>query len=276
MTTLNCKGRLINISEPLVMGIINATSDSFYTQNKYAGLENIVELARQMLADGVNILDIGGLSTRPGAKSISTQEEIDRVVPVIDTIKKEFPDCFISVDTYKAKVAALAVAQGADIVNDISAGSLDSAMLTTVAALNVPYIAMHMQGTPQTMQQQPQYEDVVWEVLNICKDYLHKCRAAGIKDVIIDPGFGFGKTLAQNFTLLKGMHTFQILECPILIGISRKSMIYNLLNITPDEALIGTTAAHMLALEQGAKILRVHDVKAAKQCIDIFQYYKNI
>ena len=154
MTTLNCKGRLINISEPLVMGIINATSDSFYTQNKYAGLENIVELARQMLADGVNILDIGGLSTRPGAKSISTQEEIDRVVPVIDTIKKEFPDCFISVDTYKAKVAALAVAQGADIVNDISAGSLDSAMLTTVAALNVPYIAMHMQGTPQTMQQQ--------------------------------------------------------------------------------------------------------------------------
>lgn len=273
--TLNSKGRMLVIDQPVVMGIINTTPDSFYSNSRQADLKSILHTADQMLSDGAGILDIGGMSTRPGSSLVTEQEEITRVLPAIEQIKKYFPQSFLSIDTYRSKVATLAVEHGADIVNDISAGSMDTHMLTTVATLNVPYVAMHMQGKPSTMQNHPEYRNVAVAVLQYCADKLNECRSAGIKDVIIDPGFGFGKTIEHNYSLLKNLHTFSILEAPILAGMSRKSMLYKYLERTPEAALNATSVVNTLALEQGAHILRVHDVKEASEVVKIWRKYQS-
>jgi dihydropteroate synthase len=270
MFTLNCKGKLLVVNQPVIMGIINATPDSFYKGNIN---DDILLLATKMIAGGAAILDIGGQSTRPGSERITTEEEMKRVLPVIEGIHKNFPDTIISIDTYSSKVAAAAVEAGAAIVNDISAGNMDAAMITTVAALKVPYICMHMQGTPNTMQVHPQYDDVTKEVLDFFIAKLAQCKKAGIKDIIIDPGFGFGKTIAHNFSLLKKMEVFKILQVPVLAGLSRKSTIYKTLNTTAENAMNGTTVLNTLALHNGATILRVHDVKEAAETIALFSAY---
>lgn len=272
-TTLQSKGRILNLAQPLVMGILNATPDSFYTKGKDSDKDGLLKIAEKMIRDGATILDIGGATTKPGASLISPAEELDRVIPAIELIYKNFPDVWLSADTYNAAVAKEAVAAGVSIINDVSAGRFDTDMLRTVAALKVPYIAMHMQGTPQTMQQDPQYTDVVTEVRDYLKDVVTQCYKAGITDVIIDPGFGFGKTLEHNFSLLNDLHTFRMLGKPILAGLSRKSMICKALKVNPEHALNGSTALHMVALQQGASILRVHDVKEAVEVIKLFSHF---
>jgi dihydropteroate synthase len=271
MFTLNCKGKLFVIDGPVIMGIINATPDSFYKGNIN---DDILLLAKQMIADGAAILDIGGQSTRPGSERITAEEELKRVLPVIEGIHKNFPDTIISIDTYSSKVAAAAVGAGAAIVNDISAGNIDENIIATVAALKVPYICMHMQGTPNIMQVQPHYDNVAKEVLDFFIAKVAQCKKAGIIDIIIDPGFGFGKTIAHNFSLLKKLEVFKILQVPVLAGLSRKSTIYKTLNTTAENALNGTTVLNTLALHNGATILRVHDVKEAAEAITLFDAYK--
>lgn len=269
MFTLNCRGRLVMLDKPLVMGIINITPDSFYEGDLATGLDGIVAKARQMVAEGASFLDIGGQSTRPGSDRLSAEVEAERVLPVIARLKAELPQAIISIDTYHAAVAQQAVEAGASMVNDIGAGLMDEAMLSAVAALQVPYICMHMQGRPETMQQNPLYNDVVTEVLDFFIERIAACRQAGIKDVVVDPGFGFGKTQAHNFALLKNLAAFNMLQCPLLAGLSRKGMVYKTLGITPAEALNGTTALHTLALQNGAHILRVHDVKEAMEVVKL-------
>jgi len=271
-TILQSKGRLLDLSKPVVMGILNATPDSFYNKGRESDLDDLLRNAAKMLKEGAGILDIGGASTRPGAEIISVDEELERVIPVISVIHKEFPDAWLSIDTYNAKVAKEAVHAGALIINDVSSGRFDEEMLHTVAVLKVPYIAMHMKGTPETMQKDPEYGDVVIEVRDYLKNISGQCVEAGITDVIIDPGFGFGKTLEHNFALLGSLHTFRILGKPILAGLSRKSMICKALKVNPENALNGTTALNMVALLQGASILRVHDVKEAMEVIKLAQY----
>lgn len=273
MFTLNCKGKLLVAESPLVMGIINITPDSFYEGHLGKTIENILQMAGAMLADGADILDIGGQSTRPGSQRITAGEELKRVVPAIEAINKNYPNAIISVDTYHSKVACEAVAAGAAIVNDISAGAMDEKMLAAVAGLKVPYIAMHMQGTPETMQQSPQYDDAIKEVLDFFIQKIDKCKKAGINDIIIDPGFGFGKTTAHNFQLLKNLRVFEMLGKPILVGLSRKATIYKTLGITAAEALNGTTCLNTTALLNGASILRVHDVKEARQAVQLMHHY---
>ncbi|MCI5081636.1 MAG: dihydropteroate synthase [Saprospiraceae bacterium] len=275
-TTLNCKGQLLDLSKPLVMGILNVTPDSFYDGGKYKSDGAIATQIGKMLEEGANIIDIGGMSSRPGADIITTNEEIDRVMPAISYIQQHYPSAIISIDTVHAVVARTAVEGGASIINDISAGRIDADLYTTVADLGVPYVLMHMQGKPKDMQQQPQYKDVVQEVLDFLIAELGKLRSLGVKDIIIDPGFGFGKSLTHNYQLLKKMHIFNILDLPILCGVSRKSMIYKLLNTKPEHALNGTTALHMIALQQGAKILRVHDVKQAVETIQLWEQLENV
>lgn len=267
MFTLNCKGNLFVINQPVVMGILNINDDSFFSGSRYTAGDQLLLKAQQMIADGAAILDIGGQSTRPGSALISADEESARVIPAIEAIHKAFPEVIISVDTFYAKVAKEAVLAGASIINDISAGALDEALIDTVAALNVPYILMHMQGTPQTMQNHPVYEDVCREVLDFFIQETAVLKSKGIKDIIIDPGFGFGKTAAHNFTLLKNLHLFKILDLPILLGISRKGFIYRTLNVNAEEALNGTTVLNTIGLMNGASILRVHDVKQAMDAI---------
>lgn len=270
-TMLQSKGKLLDLSQPVVMGILNATPDSFYNKGRENSISDLLKKAEKMLKDGAVVLDIGGASTKPGAVIIDFEKELERVVPVIENIHQRFPEAWLSVDTYHAKVATEAVNVGASIVNDVSSGQIDNEMLNTVARLKVPYIAMHLQGTPETMQQNPVYEDVVFEV----RDYLRrKCDEAmkvGINDIIIDPGFGFGKTLEHNIALLQSLHSFRMLGRPVLVGLSRKSIVCKTLGITPDEALNGTTAYHLLALQQGANMLRVHDVKEAVETVKIWQ-----
>jgi dihydropteroate synthase len=270
MFTLNCKGKLLTIEQPLVMGIINATPDSFYKGDLNAGLEKIVEKAGKMIMEGADIIDIGGQSTRPGSIRISASEEIQRVIPVIDSIVTNYPQIILSIDTYHSQVAEAAIKAGASIVNDISAGSLDPEMINCVSSLNVPYICMHMKGTPENMQNNPTYEDLIKEVLDFYIDKIDQCKRAGIKDLVIDPGFGFGKTIHQNFILLKQLSVFKILDQPILAGLSRKSMIYKTLGIDVSEALNGSAVLNTIALQQGASILRVHDVKEAKEAVTLF------
>jgi dihydropteroate synthase len=274
MFTLNCKGRLLVVDKPLVMGIINVTPDSFYGGSRFQVIDAIVQQAGQMIKDGATILDIGGQSTRPGSEKISAEEELNRVIDPIAAIHKNFPATFISTDTYYSKVAAEAIAAGADIVNDISAGSIDDKMITTVAALKVPYILMHMQGTPQTMQHQTKYASVTKEVLDFLIAKKKMIRNAGISDCIIDVGIGFSKKATQNFELIKNLSVFNMLDAPILLGVSRKSFIYKSLGITVDDALNGTTVLNTIGLMNGANILRVHDVKEAMQTIKLFQQYK--
>jgi dihydropteroate synthase len=273
MKSINCKGKLLKLDEPVVMGIINATPDSFYQGHLPLKADGILSLAGKMISDGAAILDIGGQSTRPGSQAISAQEETDRILPVIEIIHQHFPDAIISVDTYNSQVAKAAVPAGACIVNDISGGKLDAAMLETVAALQVPYICMHMQGEPATMQKKPTYTNVAREVLDFFIKQIDDCTRAGIKDIIIDPGFGFGKTIEHNFQLLKSLSLLSITGKPILVGLSRKSSIYKTLGITVEEALNGTTVLNTMALLQGAAILRVHDVKEAKEAITLFNAY---
>jgi dihydropteroate synthase len=274
MYTLNCKGRLLVMDEPWIMGIINATPDSFYEESRKQAVDEIVQLAGKMITEGANMIDIGGQSTRPGSKRISAQEEIYRTAPAIERIVQHFPDAIISIDTYSSEVALAAVKAGASIVNDISSGDMDNAMLTTVAALQVPYICMHMQGTPDTMQKDPQYENVSITVLDYLAGKADQCKQAGIHDIIVDPGFGFGKTIAHNFTLLKSLPALQMIQRPLMVGLSRKSTIYKTLHSTPEAALNGTTALHTIALLNGANILRVHDVKAAREAITLFMAYQ--
>ncbi len=273
MFTLNCKGRLLVVDKPLVMGIINTTPDSFYSGSRQQAVDAVLSKAEQMLSNGATILDIGGQSTRPGSEKLSTDEELKRVIAPIEIINKNFPEAFISIDTYYSKVVAQAVEAGASIVNDISAGSIDAAMIETVAALKVPYVLMHMQGTPQTMQQQPNYENVTREVLDFLIKKVNELRKAGITDVIVDPGFGFGKTIDHNFELLRNLSIFNMLNCPVLLGISRKSTIYKTLGITANESLNGTTALNTIGLMNGASILRVHDIKEAVEIIKLFTAY---
>jgi dihydropteroate synthase len=270
MYTLNCKGRILAIEQPVVMGIINITPDSFYIGSRSNSIDAVIAQAEKMLNDGADILDIGGQSTRPGSERISAAEELKRIIEPVKAIAEKFPETFISIDTFYAEVAKQAVQAGASIVNDVSAGNIDDAMIDTVAALNVPYVLMHMQGTPQTMQQSPQYDNVTKEVLDFFiqkKNELHK---KGIKDVIIDPGFGFGKTIAHNFELIRNFPVFKMLEAPLLMGISRKSTISKTLGVTTEETLNGTTVLNTIGLMNGAAILRVHDVKQAKEAIQLY------
>ncbi len=270
--TINCKGQLISIEKPIVMGILNITPDSFYDGGTNQDIVTVVKKAEQMLKDGATILDIGGMSSRPGAAIISVEEELKRVLPVIDAIVKQFPEAILSIDTVQSVVAKAAIESGAALINDISAGKIDNNMYDTVAALGVPYILMHMQGTPNNMQKEPSYESVQLEVLDFLIAELGKLRALGVKDVIVDPGFGFGKQLNHNYQLLKELHIFKIMEVPILAGLSRKSMIYKVLECTPQEALNGTSVLNLVALQQGAAILRVHDVREAMETIRLFEY----
>lgn len=274
-TTLQSKGRLLDISTPVVMGILNATPDSFYNQGRDSDADGILRNAERMLKDGATILDVGGASTKPGSAIIAPDEELQRVIPVVEALHKHFPEVWLSVDTYHSKVALEAVNAGASIINDVSSGSIDGNMIATVAQLQVPYIAMHMQGTPATMQQNPQYSNVTLDILNYLRQMIDQCEAAGIKDIIIDPGFGFGKTLEHNYELLRNMHTLRMLGKPVLAGISRKGMIWKALGTTPEEALNGTTALHMIALQQGANILRAHDVKEAMETIKLYKWLTN-
>lgn len=275
-TLLQSRGRLLEISKPVVMGILNATPDSFYNKGRESSVDDLLRNAEKMLNEGAAILDIGGASTKPDAELIRVEEELKRVIPVIKSINKHFPEAWLSVDTYNATTAEAVVHEGASVINDISGGRFDEAMLETVARLNVPYIAMHIQGTPKTMQLNPQYEDVVYEVRDELRKICDHCDAVGITDVIIDPGFGFGKTVEHNFQLLNGLHTLRILGRPVLAGISRKSMIYKTLGVSPEDALNGTTALHIIALQQGANILRVHDVKEAIEAARLWEMMENM
>ncbi len=275
MFTLNCKGRLLTIHKPVVMGIINATPDSFFADSRQQTIDAVLGKAEQMLNEGASILDIGGQSTRPGSEQVGTTVELERVITVIEAIHTQFPQAFISIDTYHAAVAEAAVKAGACMVNDIGAGLLDEKMLQTVAKLKVPYICMHMQGTPATMQQNPTYENVTTEVVDFFVKRMEACMLAGIKDIIIDPGFGFGKTINQNFQLLKQLEVLKIFNTPVLAGLSRKSTIYKTLGNTAQEALNGTTVLNTIALLNGASILRVHDVQEAIESIQLVQAYSN-
>ena len=269
MFTLNCKGRLLTVEKPLVMGIINVTPDSFYPESRHSAIDDILTTTEKMVKEGAAIIDIGAQSTRPGSEQLNAEREMERMIGVIGSIHKNFPDTIISIDTFHSAVAFNAVDAGASIVNDISGGSMDPNMLSTVAKLNVPYVCMHIKGTPATMQQHAKYKNITLEVLDYFVKKIDACRKAGINDVIIDPGFGFAKTIEQNFELLNNLQALKMLELPILCGLSRKSTIYRTLNITADEALNGTTVMNTVALMKGASILRVHDVKEACDAVKL-------
>lgn len=271
MATINCKQSLIDFSVPKVMGIVNITPDSFYDGGKSTSEAAILKQVEKMLKDGATFIDVGGYSSRANAEDISVQEEIDRAIPAIELILSHFPDTLISIDTFRSEVARTAVESGAAMVNDISGGDLDSKMIQTVAELQVPYIIMHMRGTPKTMTQLTDYDNITTEVIYDLSAKIREARAAGINDIIVDPGFGFAKTPRQSFELLKNLKLLQTLEAPILSGVSRKSFIYKTLQITPQEALNGTTVMNTIAILNGSAILRVHDVKEATECIKLLQ-----
>ncbi|WP_418636844.1 dihydropteroate synthase [Winogradskyella sp.] len=267
---INCKGKLIDLSTPKVMGILNVTPDSFFDGGKYNNETAILNQVETMLSHGATFIDIGGYSSRPNADDVSETEELNRVIPIIELILKDFPETLISIDTFRSHVAKKSIEAGAALINDISAGKLDNNMLTTVGKLAVPYIMMHMRGTPKTMQEHTQYNDLTKEIISYFADRIAEAHKAKINDLIIDPGFGFAKTTEQNFELLNTLELLQLIDQPILAGVSRKSMIYKTLNSTSENALNGTTALHMVALQKGAKILRVHDVKEASECITLY------
>ena len=267
MYSLNCKGTLIDLSTPRVMGIINVTPDSFYDGGKTTQIDEILRQAERMLNEGATFLDLGGYSSRPGADDVAEAEELHRLVPAVEALTAAFPDSLISVDTFRSKIAKAAIEAGACMVNDISGGQLDAEMMRTVAQLQVPYIAMHMRGTPQTMTQFTQYDQVTRDVIRYFSEKITEANTCGINDLIADPGFGFSKTRSHNFTMLNELEMFRKLDVPFLVGISRKSFIYKTLGKTASEALNGTTAMHSIALLKGASILRVHDVKEAVECV---------
>lgn len=267
--SMNCGGRLISFDKALVMGIINLTPDSFYEKSRFVFESEALKQAEKMLAEGADILDLGAVSTRPGSEEISEEEELKRLLPTLRSIRKAYPDSIISVDTWRASVAKAAIENGAHIINDISGGTLDNKMFETIAQLKVPYVLMHIQGTPQTMQLNPKYKDVVNEIIDFLAKRIQVLRLMGVADILVDPGFGFGKTLEQNYTLLQNLEKFNILNCPILVGISRKSMITKVLGISAKEALNGTSVLNTIALMKGAKILRVHDIKEAVEAVKL-------
>lgn len=274
--TINCKGKLLDLSKPKVMGILNLTPDSFYDGGRNQQENLALKRIEIMISEGLDILDIGGQTTKPGSEMISSEEELNRISSILVQIRKNFPDVIISIDTFYSAVAKEAIDLGAHIVNDISAGSIDKKMFETVADLNVPYILMHMQGKPKNMQHQPSYENIIIEINQFFSEKIQKLKELQINDIILDPGYGFGKTTRNNFELLKNQKLIGFGDYPLLIGVSRKSMICKTLNIKPNNALNGTTAIHMLALQNGAKILRVHDVKEAKECIQLYESYDSI
>ena len=267
--TINCKGNLIDLSTPKIMGILNVTPDSFYDGGNYEDTMAIMSQVKTMTTEGATFIDIGGYSSRPDADDVSVDEELKRVIPIIKMITKECPDTLISIDTFRSQVAEYAIEAGACMVNDISAGHLDENMLKTVAKLKVPYIMMHMRGNPKTMKSLTNYEDLVNDILFYFSERIAKARALGIVDLIIDPGFGFAKTLEQNYELLNKFELLKMTDLPVLAGLSRKSMIYKTLNSTSEDALNGTSVLNTIALQKGAHILRVHDVKEALECITI-------
>ncbi|MDY2588466.1 dihydropteroate synthase [Winogradskyella aquimaris] len=274
--TINCKGQLLDLSTPKVMGILNVTPDSFYDGGQYKDESTILQQVETMLNDGATFIDIGGYSSRPGADYVTEAEELNRVIPVVDLILKYYPETLISIDTFRSEIAKKGIEAGAALINDISAGHVDNNMIDTIGTLGVPYIMMHMKGNPKTMQQLTDYDDLIKDIISYFGERIAKAHAAKINDIIIDPGFGFAKTLEQNFELLNHLELLQIVDKPLLAGISRKSMIYKTLNTTSENALNGTTALHMVALQKGAKILRVHDVKQAVDCVTLFnQLSKN-
>ena len=269
--SLNLGGTIMDLTTPRIMGILNTTPDSFYTESRVPGPGQAVERAGEMIRQGADILDIGAVSTRPGAHELSESEELERLIPVLEALRAHYPDFPMSVDTWRSGVARFVTDRfQIQLINDISAGRLDPEMFPVMARLGIPYVIMHMQGTPAGMQDNPVYNHVVDDELQFFAERVYQLRKLGMNDIVIDPGFGFGKTLDQNYQLLKQLDLFRILELPILVGISRKSMIYRLLDCEPDQALNGTTAAHMAALMQGANLLRVHDVAAAKETVKIF------
>ncbi|WP_291100167.1 MULTISPECIES: dihydropteroate synthase [unclassified Flavobacterium] len=268
--TIRCKGQLIDLSTPKVMGILNVTPNSFFDGGKYKNEGEILSQVGKMLNDGATFIDIGAYSSKPKAEFVTEDEELSRIVSIVQLILEHFPETLISIDTFRSQVAKVCIENGAAIINDISAGNLDDKMLETIAKYNVPYIMMHMRGTPQTMQTMTDYENIVKEMLFYFSEKVARARSLGINDLIVDPGFGFAKTLEQNYEVLQKLELFNILELPILVGFSRKSMIYKPLHSSAERALNGTTVLNTLALAKGAKILRVHDVKEAMECVTLF------
>lgn len=273
--TVNFRGRLFSLDTPKVMGILNVTPDSFFSGSRKESQNDIVQRVGEMIEEGVDIIDVGGCSTRPGIELATEEEELTRIRLALTLIRNQWPDIPVSVDTFRSKVAAVAVNElGADMINDVSGGTMDKELFKTVASLQVPYVLTHIQGTPMTMQLQPHYENMLKEMVEYFSEKTARLRDLGVNDIVLDPGFGFGKTLEQNYELLRRLSDFQLFELPLLVGVSRKSMIYKLLNLTPEDSLIGTTALNTLALMQGAHLLRVHDVTAAKQCVALVQAYQ--
>jgi dihydropteroate synthase len=269
--TLNAGGKLIDLSTPKVMGIINLTPDSFYADSRKQGIDAALQQAGKMLDEGATFLDLGAYSSRPGAEDISIQQETDRLLPAVEAIVAAYPDAVLSIDTFRSQVAEAAIKAGAHIINDISGGQLDPDMFATVARLQVPYILMHMKGTPQTMNQLAEYENIFDEVFDYFASKYYQLKQLGVKDVIIDPGFGFAKKAEHSYELMRRLQEFNLLQLPILVGISRKRMIYNELGVTAEDALNGTTALNAIALTKGANILRVHDVKEAIEAMRIWE-----
>ncbi|NNC51304.1 MAG: dihydropteroate synthase [Flaviramulus sp.] len=269
--TINCKGELIDLSSPKVMGILNITPDSFYDGGIYKSDYEIITQVNKMLNEGATFIDVGAYSSRPNAEDVSEDDELKRILPIVKLILKEFPEVLLSIDTFRSKVAKQCIEAGAALINDISAGKLDDNMLPTIANLHVPYIMMHMRGNPKTMQQLTNYDSLVKDVLYYFSKRIAAAKDLGIVDIIIDPGFGFAKNLEQNYEILNHLELFKMLEKPILAGVSRKSMIYNKLDITAKEALNGTSVLNTVALQKGASILRVHDVKEAMECIKLIE-----
>lgn len=271
---INCNGNLIDLTTPKVMGILNVTPNSFYDGGKHKEINSIIHQVDKMLSEGADFIDIGAYSSKPSAEFVSEEEEINRLVPIVKSLVETFPNIVLSVDTFRAHVAKAAVENGVALVNDIAAGLLDDKMLETVAELKVPYIMMHMRGNPQTMQSLTDYNDIVKEMIFYFSERIQKARSFGISDIVIDPGFGFAKTLEQNYEVLHKLELFSMLELPLLAGVSRKSMIYKVLENSPQEALNGTSVLNTIALQKGAKILRVHDVKEAVECIKLVSKLK--
>ncbi len=269
--SINCRGRLLEFEFPLIMGILNITEDSFYDGGRYKTKDKILLRVEEMLKEGVDIIDVGGMSTRPVAKELSVEEEKDKIYEVVFLIRSNFKESIISVDTYRSEVARIAMDSGADMINDVSGGDFDEKMFDFIIERKVPYVLMHTRGKPEVMQNNPQYDDVVKDIIKILSEKINRLESKGVKDIIIDPGFGFGKTIEHNYEILKNLKVFSFLDKPILVGLSRKSMIYKVLGVGPEEALIGTSALNMVALLNGANILRVHDVKAAKQLVELYK-----
>ena len=273
--TLNLCGSLLVLENPVVMAVININTDSFYEKSRFTERGGILKQAETHLREGATFLDIGGMSSRPGAPISNAKEEVEKIVPVIKSLKKEFPDAFISIDTVHSAVASAAYQEGAVLVNDISAGAIDPDMFPFLAKTNIPYVLMHLKGVPRNMQDNTNYKDVSLDVLDFLILKYQALKELGVKDIIIDPGFGFGKDVAQNYELLQNLSIFKILECPLMVGLSRKSMIYKVIDGTPEDALHGTTALHFFALQQGALILRAHDVKPAIDTIRVWKALEN-